>query len=78
VAYAKSEMRDGNVEWFKYERAQLLTEPSPEKFLEQLKLGNVTVDLRLHDRGTSARNHGTGFRTREDNIPLLFKRVVEL
>jgi hypothetical protein len=77
VVYAQSEMRDG-VEWLKYERAQLLTEPSPEKFLEQLKLGNVLVDLRLHDRGTSARNHGTGFRTREDKIPLLFKRVVEL
>ncbi len=77
VAYAKNEMRDG-IEWFKYERAQLLTEPSMEKFLAQLKAGNVLVDLRMHDTGTSARNHGTGFRTREDNLPTLFKTVKEL
>ena len=77
VAYAKNEMRDG-VEWFKYERAQLLTEPSTEKFLAQLKAGNVLVDLRMHDTGTSARNHGTGFRTREDNLPTFFKTVKEL
>lgn len=75
--HAESEMREG-VEWFKYERAELLTEPSSEKFLEQIKKGNVVIDLRLHDKGTSARNHGTAFRTREDNLSSLFKNVREL
>jgi hypothetical protein len=75
--HAESEMREG-VEWFKYERAELLTEPSGEKFLEQIKKGNVVIDLRLHDRGTSARNHGTAFRTQDDNLSSLFKNVREL
>lgn len=76
--HAQSEMRDG-VEWFKYERAELLTEPSTEQFLEQIKKGNIVVDLRLHDRGSSsARNHGTAFRTREDTLSSLFKNLREL
>lgn len=74
---ALSEMR-GDIEWFKFTRAQLLTETSPEIIREQILSGNVLVDLRLHDKGTSARNHGTGFRAKEDKLLLLFKNIQEL
>lgn len=71
------ERRDGS-EWFHYTRAQLLTGASPAIFREQLLKGHIIVDLRLTDQGTSARNHGTEFRTREDQLPLLFKTTREL
>ncbi len=74
---ALSEFRDG-VEWFCYTRAQLLTGTSPDILREQILAGNVVVDLRLHDQGTRARNHGTGFRASEDKLSLLFKEVREL
>ncbi|MBI1800146.1 MAG: hypothetical protein HY259_05505 [Chloroflexi bacterium] len=74
---AFSEVR-GDVEWFKYTRARLLTETSTEIIKEQFLEGNILVDLRLHDQGTRARNHGTGFRTREDQLPSLFKNVRDL
>jgi len=74
---AFSEMR-GDIEWFKYERAQLLTGSSPEIIRNQISSGNILVDLRLHDKGTSARNHGTGFRATEDKLTLLFENTAEL
>ena len=39
---------------------------------------NILVDLRLHDKGTMARNHGTGFRTYENKLSLLFNNVKDL
>lgn len=74
---AFSEMR-GNFEWFNFSRAQLLTGTSDEIIREQILAGNVLVDLRLHDKGTSARNHGTGFRVKEGKLSFLFKNVSEL
>jgi hypothetical protein len=74
---ALSEMR-GTTEYFKFERAQLLEGTSAQIIRSQILSGNILVDLRLHDNKTSARNHGTGFRVREDKLPQLFKSVKEL
>jgi hypothetical protein len=74
---AFSEMR-GDDEWFKFERAQLLTGTSADIIRGQILAGNILIDLRLHDKITSARNHGTGFRAREEKLPLLFKTVKDL
>ncbi len=74
---AFSEMR-GDIEWFKFDRAQLLTKTSPEIINNQILAGSILVDLRLHDQITSARNHGTGFRAREDKLLFLFKNVRDL
>lgn len=74
---AFGEMR-GNIEWFKFDRAQLLTGTSASIIRSQILAGNILVDLRLHDKITSARNHGTGFRAHEDKLPLLFKTVKDL
>lgn len=74
---AFSEMR-GDDEWFKFDRAQLLTGTSTDIIRNQIFAGNILVDLRLHDKITSARNHGTGFRAYEDKLPLLFQIVKDL
>lgn len=74
---AFSEIR-GDSEWFKFERAQLLTGTTPEIIRNQILEGNILVDLRLHDQVTRARNHGTGFRAREDKLLLLFQNIRDL
>lgn len=74
---AFTEERDGR-EWFHFYRAQLLQGTSPELLVNQFKAENILVDLRLHDKGTMARNHGTGFRTYEDKLPYLFKKIKDL
>jgi hypothetical protein len=74
---AFSEMR-GDDEWLKFDRAQLLTGTSAEIIRSQILAGNILVDLRLHDKITSARNHGTGFRAHEDKLPSLFQTVKDL
>jgi len=74
---AFTEKRDG-LEYFHYYRCQLMKETSPELLADQFREENVLVDLRLHDKGTMARNHGTGFRTYEDKLPFLFKNIQDL
>lgn len=71
------EERDG-IEYFNFYRAQLMQDTSPELLSDQFKAENILVDLRLHDKGTRARNHGTGFRTYEEKLPLLFKNIEEI
>lgn len=45
---------------------------------ELFKTGYLLVDLRLHAKETSARNHGTGFRTYEDKLPLIFQKIEDI
>lgn len=68
----------GDDEWFKFDRAQLLTGTTVDIIRSQILAGNILVDLRLHDKITSARNHGTGFRAYEDKLHLLFQTVKDL
>jgi hypothetical protein len=74
---AFTEERDG-VEYFHYYRAQLMQGTSLELLRNQFRAENIVVDLRLHDKGTMARNHGTGFRTFENKLPLLFNNIRDL
>lgn len=74
---ARTEMR-GDVEYFSYYRARLLTGTSPTLIADQIRRGNILVDLRLHDAVTHARNHGTGFRARESSLDQLFTMVETL
>ncbi len=74
---AFTEERDGK-EYFHYYRAQLMKNTTPELLAAQFKAENILVDLRLHDKGTRARNHGTGFRTYEDKLPLLFSEIKDI
>jgi len=72
-----TEERDG-IEYFHYYRAQFMKGTSPELLADQFREENILVDLRLHDKGTMARNHGTGFRCYEDKLPLLFQNIKDL
>jgi len=71
---ARTEIR-GDTEYFNYYRARLLTGTSPTLIADQIRRGNMLVDLRLHDAITHARNHGTGFRAKEGSLDQLFTRV---
>jgi hypothetical protein len=72
-----TEERD-EIEYFHYYRAQLMSGTSPELLANQFRAENILVDLRLHDKVTRARNHGTGFRTLENKLPLLFQNIRDL
>ena len=74
---ARTEIR-GDTEYFNYYRARLLTGTSPTLVADQIRRGNILIDLRLHDAITRARNHGTGFRTKEGSLDQLFTRVETL
>jgi hypothetical protein len=74
---AEVEERNG-LEYFHYTRAQLLTGVSEISLSQQFRAGNILLDLRLHDKGTSARNHGTGFRAYERSLPSLFLKSEDL
>jgi hypothetical protein len=50
----------------------------PELLENQFLEENILVDLRLHDKGTMARNHGTGFRAFESKLPLLFGMALNI
>lgn len=78
LVYAFVDERDG-IEYFHFNRAQLLKGTTPDILINQFKEENLLVDLRLHDKGTKgARNHGTGFRVKESKLPLLFKQITDL
>ncbi len=74
---AHTEERAG-IEYFHFYRGQLMRDTTKELLSELFKTGNLLVDLRLHDKDTMARNHGTGFRTFEDKLPLLFKKIEDI
>lgn len=74
---AHTEERAG-IEYFHFYRGQLMRGTTKELLSELFKTGNLLVDLRLHDKETMARNHGTGFRTFEDKLPLLFKKIEDI
>jgi len=74
---ARTELR-GVIEYFHYYRARLLTGTAPTLIADQIRRGNILIDLRLHDAGTHARNHGTGFRAKEGSLDQIFTKVETL
>ena len=74
---ARTEKR-GDIEYFYFYRAQLMRGTTPELLSDLFNRGDLLVDLRLHDKGTRARNHGTGFRTYEDRFPSLFNQITDI
>ena len=75
---AKVEERDG-IEYFLFDRARLLSGGTTQVILKnQFENEQLLVDLRLHDKGTMARNHGTGFRVFENNLENLYEKIEEV
>lgn len=67
-----------DVEWFHFYRARLMRGTSSELLKNLFIAGDLLIDLRLHDSGTRARNHGTGFRISENKLPRLFKNIKDI
>lgn len=68
-----------NVEYFWFDRARILTGGTSVSILRnQFASENLLLDLRLHDAGTRARNHGTGFRVSLANLQNVYSRILEL
>ena len=74
---ALTEERDGK-EYFHFYRAQLMKGTSPDLLSDLFKTGDILVDLRLHDKKTMARNHGTGFWAYENKLPRLFNEIIDI
>lgn len=75
---AKTEERDG-VEYFLFDRARLLSRGTTQAILKnQFENEQLLVDLRLHEKGTMARNHGTGFRVYDNNLENLYEKIEEI
>ena len=82
--YAKAQSRGvGENEEFKYEEAYEVSGFDYEAFIKLLEAGKIFVDLRI-GQYHSGRNkgkthdHGTGFRIKEIDQPLLFKNKIKI
>lgn len=73
--YAKAEARgSGADEEFRYVEAYEVSGFSYEAFVELLEKGQIYIDLRIGQRPDGrTHDHGTAFRIREADQPLLFK-----
>ncbi|WP_213996999.1 MvaI/BcnI family restriction endonuclease [Tepidanaerobacter syntrophicus] len=61
-------------EYFYFDEAYLLQEPVIENFIAALEKGILMIDIRIHlKENDKVRNHGTGIRIHENDLPLLYK-----
>ncbi|GAB6977053.1 MvaI/BcnI family restriction endonuclease [Prevotella falsenii] len=79
--YVSAERKyEGNLEQFHFNKAELYTEPSFDKFLDLLDEGKIMFDIRIgsYPNGKS-HDHGSCFRMLEHNIKQLYntKETVE-
>lgn len=67
------------MEEFHFNCALLLTNPSAETFRDGFETGKVLIDIRMHLKPEGAvRNHGTGFRVHEQDLPSLFSQIQDM
>ena len=61
-------------EYFHYNEAYLLTDPSPRKFISAIKKSLIGIDIRMHLKESRAvRNRGTAFRIKEKDLLELYE-----
>lgn len=78
LIFADSKFENG-VEYFHFNEAFLLENPTPEKFLEAFEKSELMIDLRMHLKDSGGvRNHGTGFRISEKNLMDLYAKKKQL
>lgn len=62
------------IEYFYYNEAYLLTDPSPRNFLKAFKNSLIGIDIRMHLKESEAvRNRGTAFRIKEKDLMELYE-----
>jgi len=70
---------ENGTEYFHFNEAYLLENPTPEKFLEAFDKSELMIDLRMHlKQSGGVRNHGTGFRISEKNLMYLYSSKKQL
>lgn len=75
---ADSKIEKGT-EYFYFNEAYLLENPTPEKFLDAFEKNELMIDLRMHIKESGGvRNHGTGFRISEKNLINLYTNKKQL
>ena len=68
MVFADTEMRDGR-EYFHYNEAYHLDGFDGDEFLQLMREGEITVDLRMHLKPSGAnRNHGTAWRIMDESL----------
>ena len=78
LIFADNKIENGT-EYFHFNEAYLLENPTPEKFLEAFEKSELMIDLRMHLKESGGvRNHGTGFRISEKNLMLLYSKKKKL
>jgi len=70
---------ENNTEYFHYNEAYILENPTAEQFLEAFSKNELLIDLRMHlkEKG-GVRNHGTAFRISEKNLLDLYVKRRQL
>lgn len=77
--FAQSRKDDKGKEEFYFDEAYLLEQPSPDKFMEAFAKSIIAIDIRMYIKDSGAvRNHGTGIRIFEKDIPQLYGKKREL
>jgi hypothetical protein len=70
---------ENDLEYFHFNEAYLLENPTPEKFLNAFDENKLMIDIRMHLKETGGvRNHGTGFRIAEKYLIDLYQKQRKL
>jgi len=73
IVLAERKVIDGK-EYFYYNKAYLLTDPSARSFIKAFKKSIIGIDLRMHLKENGAvRNRGTAFRIKEKDLVELYE-----
>jgi hypothetical protein len=78
LIHAESKTEEGT-EYFWFKDAKILAGLDYRKFFDALKAGEAFIDIRMHLKSNGVvRNHGTGWRIKEEALLRLYSNVVEL
>lgn len=73
--YVQAEVKkEGDKEFYRYSKVQMLQKFNFDGFLEQIEKGNILVDFDAR----TGHNHGTKFRMRQNYLPELYKKVIAI
>lgn len=62
------------IEYFHYNKALMLKSVNLERFIDCIEQGKIYIDFDAR----TGHNHGTKFRIKSQDIPLLYKEVVRV
>jgi len=78
MIYVKASIQPNG--YVSYTEAQIFETFSPFKFLQAINKGIVAIDFdaRSNPGKNSIRNHGTKFRIKEKDIPLIYQKIIPI